>query len=427
MRVGGVRARKLGWGLLDQAGSSLTNLLLTVAAGRILGPSALGGTVIGVTAYLFLLGLQRAAVSQPLVVFTSAAISTERRDAASRNAVTVALLAGVLLASAMAVAGWATGGVAGRGLLLFAPWMPGVLAQDLWRAILFRDSRGSAAALNDWLWLAAMVLALAATWGTASAWVVVGAWGFGGSVGAAVGFAQTRSLPTSPMKGWTGWRRELWPLGRWLSGSSIAYSAGSQASVLVIAGLLGPAALGGLRAVQTVFAPLSLLSSAVALPALPAMSRRLAASLNEATRFALTLSALLIVMTATYVVPVGLAGSEVLTHVFGVSFQSYRGLVLPIVLQQLVTAGGGGFMLLLLAKRGGRAVFAISAAVVPVTLLSIAIGNAAAGLVGVAWGLGAATTISTTITGVLAFRTTAGPESGEQVPSSTTSQPLGAP
>lgn len=405
MRVGGrIRVRKLGWGLVDQAGSSLTNLLLTIAAGRILGPGSLGVVVIGFTAYLFLLGLQRAAVSEPLVVSTSASTAAPERDEASRNAVAVAVVGGVLLACVMAAAGVAEGGTVGRALLLFAPWIPSVLIQDLWRAILFRDSRGASAALNDWLWLVAMVLGLLVARHTGNEWAVVAAWGFGGTLGAALGFKQTRLRPLLSSRSWRYLRHELWPFGRWLFAGSVVAGAGSQGSVILIAELLGAAALGGLRAVQSVFAPLSLLSAAVALPALPAMSRRLSVGANEAGRFAVGLSGVLAMLTAAYVIPVSLAGSDVLGHVFGGSFQTYRGLIFPIVLQQMVTAGGGGFMLLLLAKRGGRPIFAVNVVTVPVTLASIAVGDAVGGLVGVAWSLGVVALLFATATAILALR-----------------------
>ena len=249
-----------------------------------------------------------------------------------------------------------------------------------------------------------MLMALVVAWKIRTDWAIVGSWGLGASVGAVAGFAQTRLRPSAPKKAWSYWRRELWPFGRWLFGGSIAYSAGAQGSVLLIAALLGPTGLGGLRAVQTVFAPLSLLSAAIALPALPAMTRRLTVGAKAASWFAVRLSGLLIVLTTAYVVPVSLAGSEVLKRVFGASFQTYDRLVLPIVIQQIVTAGGGGFMLLLLAKRRGRAIFTLNVVIVPVSLASIAVGDAVSGLVGVAWGLGIVALLSVAATGVLAVR-----------------------
>lgn len=395
------RVVKLSWGLVDQAASSATNLLLTVATGRVLGARSLGVVVIGFTAYLLLLGLQRALISEPVVVSTAAARADERLSA-SRSALTLTLLAGGALSVLMAIVGLSVGGAAGRALWLFSPWMPFALLQDLWRSILFRDSRGRAAAANDSLWLLGMALALIFAWSLRSDWAIIGAWGFGAALGATTGFAQTRLRPSPPLGAWAYWRRELWPFGRWLFGGSIAAGAGSQGSVLLTAALLGPGALGGLRAAQTVFAPLTLLSPAIALPALPAMSRRVAVSYQSAKWFAVKLSGLLAALTTAYVGLVTLGGSGLLTRIFGVSFQGYQDLILPISVQQIIAGTGGGFMLLLLATRGGHAIFAVNMVAVPLSLIAIAVGSAVGGLVGVAWGLTAVAVASAITVATLA-------------------------
>jgi O-antigen/teichoic acid export membrane protein len=396
------RASKVGWGLIDQAASSATNLLLTVATARVVGPRSLGIVVIGFTAYIFLLGLQRAGVSEPLVVLTSAA-PAEERSARSRSAVTATMIGGMATSTLMLVTGVSVGGTFGRALILFSVWMPFALLQDLWRSMLFRDSRGAAATANDSIWLGAMALALVLAWRLKTDWAIVSAWGLGASAGAVAGFAQLRLLPSSPSKAWKHLRRDFWPYGRWLFGGSIVAGAGSQGSVFLTAALLGPASLGGLRAVQSVFAPLSLLGPAIALPALPAMTRRLAVAPQAAISFALRLSALLSMLATAYVVPVSLGGDEVLKGIFGVSFQAYHRLVLPIVVQQIIAAGGGGFMLLMLANRSGRKIFGVNLALVPVTLCAIAIGDAAGGLLGVAWAIAVVAVVSLLATAVLAM------------------------
>ena len=133
LRVVHRRGLKLGWGLIDQAASSATKLLLMIIAARILGAQALGVLVIGFTAYLVLLGIQRALVSAPLVISTAAA-PAEERDKGSRCALTITLLGGTVLA---ALHGHRSHRRRKQraAACCSPPWMLFALLQDLWRSI----------------------------------------------------------------------------------------------------------------------------------------------------------------------------------------------------------------------------------------------------------------------------------------------------
>jgi hypothetical protein len=61
----------MSWGLFDQGFSSATNLGLAVLAGRLTGPGGLGVVYLGFTAYLAAISLQRALVTDPLVVYSA--------------------------------------------------------------------------------------------------------------------------------------------------------------------------------------------------------------------------------------------------------------------------------------------------------------------------------------------------------------------
>ena len=129
----------------------------------------------------------------------------------------------------------------GRGLALFAPWMVLGLAQDFWRALLFRNGRGAAAALNDGIWVAAMVLAVPIAWWTRSEWAIVGTWGAGASLGGLFGFAQTRMRPVRFAIAWRWWRKEASVLGRWLGVENVLLAAQGQVLIIVLATVLGRA------------------------------------------------------------------------------------------------------------------------------------------------------------------------------------------
>src|SRR5438552_2993478 len=78
------RARAAGrsmfaWAFLGQAFSSATNFALTLGAGRLLGPAALGVIVIGYAAYQLIAGLARAFLTQPVIAHASPLAADERR------------------------------------------------------------------------------------------------------------------------------------------------------------------------------------------------------------------------------------------------------------------------------------------------------------------------------------------------------------
>ena len=349
------RLQKLSWGVADQAASSATSFLLMIVGAHQLGPSKLGEVVLGFTSYVVLLGFGRALVTQPLVVASSAAAPG---DAATdtRSGITVTVLIGASGSVVMAALGVLLGGAAGRGLLLFAPWMTMALLQDYWRSVLFRDGRGRAAAINDTIWLVAMAVGVSATWAMESEWGVVASWGFGATVAALLGVAQTRVRPLSLTRSWSLWRGYGWPFGRWLAAETIGYTAGTYAAVFVIAGLLGTAAIGGLRAVQTVFGPITILAPAVSLPALPVLVRRLHHSIARAKAMTVQLSTLLVCATVAYVLILSLAGGRTILGItFGHDFERYAILIVPVALAQAAEAGSQGFrMLLQAAQRGER-------------------------------------------------------------------------
>jgi O-antigen/teichoic acid export membrane protein len=386
--------RVFAWGFVDQSFSSLTNFGLTVLAGRLLGPDGLGVIAIGFAGYLLALTLHRALVSEPLVVRSSRLEEREQR-AATRSALTVTLAGASVGAGLLALLGLALPGTLGRGLVLFSPWIVPALLQDFWRVVLFRDGRGGGAALNDGVWLVGMALTLPLVLEVDTEWAILAGWGLGATAGALLGFPQTRIAPLHLSPAWRSWRSEEWPFGRWLAGGGAILAAGGQAIVLVLAALLGPAAVGGLRAAQTVFAPLTLLASAANLPGLPALSRALQTSVEDARALAAKISAALVALTLVYLLLVGFGRDALLRALFGNEFVEYSSLILPVGAQQLLLAAGTGFLLFLKASRRGR-VLAWNRAVGTLSMLAfVALFGWLGGLVGAAWALAAGTAVIT--------------------------------
>jgi O-antigen/teichoic acid export membrane protein len=395
-------ARNVSWGFADQALSSATNFGLSVLAGQTLGPAGLGVVFVGFVGYLVPLGFQRALLTEPLVA-SSAARSPETRARIARCGLTLALLGALAATAVLTIVGLAVSGRIGRGLLLFAPWLVPLLLQDFWRSVLFRDRRGIAATMNDGAWLVAMAAAAPLVLLTQSEWIVVASWGAGAAAGAALGFAQMRAAPERLRVAVDWWRAEAWPLGRWLGTSSLFYAVTSYATIAVLVEVLGTRQVGGLQAVISVFAPLSLVSSALAFPGLPAIARALVVSIRRARKLAAGLSLTAVAGIAVYMAVLNLSGKGLLGFFFGRSFRGFSSLVWPVASGQLAAGAAIGFFLLLKAQKRGRAVMlagAVGWVATPGLATWLAVTH---GLNGAAWGLSASAALSGLVAIVLAL------------------------
>src|SRR4029077_12776132 len=75
-------------------------------------------------------------------------------------------------------------------------------------------------------------------------------------------------------------------LGSWMAAQSVMFATGSQVTIIVLASLLTKSELGGMRAIQVVFAPMTLIGEALHYPGVPIMTRALSTSLADARRWA---------------------------------------------------------------------------------------------------------------------------------------------
>jgi O-antigen/teichoic acid export membrane protein len=386
--------RRFAWGLLDQLASSGTNFGLSLVGGRLLGVSGLGVITIGFSAYLIVLGFQRSLLSDPFIVVSSEYTSEERRRG-TKGSITATVGLGLVAAAIIAVLGLWIGGAIGRGLLIFAPWLVPALIQDLWRMLLFRDERGGAATANDAVWLTTMSGCLLISRGFHADWVLVSCWGLGAMASTIFGFAQLRAWGAPPKSAWKWMITDAWPVGRWFAAGGIVYTIASQLVVFLLAGLLGAAAVGGLRSVQVIFAPLSVLGPAAALPGLPMIRKAVGESHAKARTLALRLSTTLLLLTSAYLLACWVNRALLLTAVFGPEFARYGGLIWPIGVHQLVTAAAGGYDLLLKAHRGGKRILLSLSLSSLVTLALLGYLSLRFGILGGAWAIALGASIGT--------------------------------
>ena len=295
---------QVSWGLVDQGFSSATNFGLTVIAGRLVGPNGLGVVYIGFSLYLFVLSFQRALITDPLVVSSApldAYVARGRRSRAS----TLVLTGGVVATALMLLLSTVVPGPVGRGLALFAPWMVLALAQDFWRALLFRNGRGRGGGPERRHLGGEHGAHRPDRWWTRSEWAIVATLGCRRLARRAVGFAQTRMRPVRPGVAWRWWREEASTLGRWLGLENVPLAAQGQVLIIVLAAVLGARDLGGLRVVEAVFAPMSLVGEAMGLPGLPILSQSLATSFTAARRWAVRLSLITVALVLAYLLVAG--------------------------------------------------------------------------------------------------------------------------
>ena len=397
-----LRLRGFGWGFVDQAFSSATNFGLMVLAGRALGPGGLAAVVVGFTVYLIALGFQRSLVTDPLIASSSALGEIARRFAG--RAALMVVLPGVVSITIFALGAAALiGGRFGQGVLVVVIWLPVALVQDFWRAVLFRDRRARAAAANDGLWLVVMGALAPLAWSIGNDWAIVGCWGAGALAAALVGVVQTGYIPIAIGAAYRWWRREAWSLGRWLALESVTYSLATYGTVFLLAAFLGSAAFGGLRAVQSLFAPLSLLGPAITLPGLPALARANSESPCAARSLTLQLTCAVTALTAVYVIVFTLSPG-LLTVVFGPQFARFHTIVLPIGLSQIVAATATVFPLLLKAQSRGRALLLSRLVGLVATLVILTALALTRGLVGVAWGTFGSAIVASGVFAIVATR-----------------------
>lgn len=392
------------YGVLAQSFSSATNFGLIVLAGHALGPRGVGMLFVGFPAYLVILGFQRSLVTEPLIVQSSSGTAYSQ-SARAGFALTITLAAGLIATGIVVAVGLAIPESLGRGMILFAPWLVPALLQDLGRSIVFRDYTGKRTTFSDASRLVTMAAAAPIAIGFGTDWAVVGAWGIGATCGAMVAFAQIRwtRARLRPTIHW--WKSEAWQFGRWLGLGGMLYTVASFSSVLALISILGPRDFGGFVAVQSAFAPLTLLGPALTLPGLPLVSRLAKVSSRRALLLALRLGGLIMTLTAAYVVLLS-AVPGALAVFFGPEFTAFRSIILPIGVGQVLLAPTFGATLFLKALQEGRLLFSLMSLY---TLLNVSFAVTLAslfGLTGAAWGGAAAASLfGALLVGVLGLRT----------------------
>jgi O-antigen/teichoic acid export membrane protein len=380
--------RRLGWGVADQAVSSVTNFAVVFLVARSLGAVQFGAFSLAYIAYGFALNLSRGLGSYPFQVrYTGAEYAEWRRGAAESSG--TALTTGIFTGCCMLAAAAVLSGATRSAFMALGLTLPGLLLQDSWRFAFFVLGRGRQAFLNDAIWAVAQfpaMLWLHATHEGAVFWFIL-SWGGAATVAAAVGPLQARVLP------------DLWAVPSWLSRqrdlairyatSDLIGSVGIQLRTTIVDGLLGLAVVGYVQAASTLMGPFMVAFYGISLVTVPEAVRVLQKSPRRLPLFSAAVSTGLIVAAVAWgsvlllALPRGL-GQLALGSIWRPTYALVVPQTLVVVGQAFSTGAGTGLSALGAAHRTLRAALIGSSFVLVCSVLGPLLGGAKGTIIGLA-------------------------------------------
>lgn len=388
-----VAMRRVGWGLADQALSSMTNFAVGIFVARSVSVSDFGAFALAFSAYCLVLGVSRALSAEPFAVrFVMAEAESLHRARAAVFGVAFATGVASLALAALLSLGMPEEHrplVLSLGLVL-----PGLLIQDNARQVLFVAGRGRSAFTNDLVWAVLLVPAFAAVMfaGEVTAASLILAWGAAATIAGVAGCCQCRTVPNVLLiPSWLRSQQGLWP--RYMV-EGAAINGSQQITYFVVGAVAGLAAVGELKLVLVLLGPVNVLVQGLGIVAVPEATRAIAVGRRRFVRvmgiFSLTVGfgAFLWGLTVS-LLPLSWGAAVV-----GQGWLTASVLVLPLFLAQVFNGAKTG------AAVGLRGMCAASRSMwtrVAASLLSVAssvVGAAAAGVQGAAWGLAAAAAVN---------------------------------
>src|SRR5271166_2740263 len=285
--------RRLGWGVADQAVSSITNFAVNIYIARELGAVQYGAFGLAYVTYGFALNASRGLATDPLLVrYSDAAPSAWRRAVATCTG--TALTVGLTIGACILVT------TARLAFLALGLTLPGLLLQDSWRFSFFALGRGGRAFLNDTIWTAALIpaLVLLRMTGHSNVFWFVFAWGATATLGAAIGPWQAGVIPR--LAGAWRWVSRTIDLGPRYLVEGTANSASAQLRNYGIGFALGLAAVGYLQAANTLMGPIMVVFFGMGLVTLPEAARILRRSPRRLPLFCVLVSGGLTLLALTW-------------------------------------------------------------------------------------------------------------------------------
>ena len=280
---------RLGWGLADQAVSSLTNFAVSLYIARELGAAQFGAFSLAYVTYSFVLNASRGLATDPLLVrFSGQDLPAWRRAVAActGTAANVGLVAGLFaLLAAAALHGTARSAFFALGLTL-----PGLMLQDSWRYAFFALGRGSQAFLNDLVWGLVLVpglIVLRVIHHADVFWFIL-VWGAAANVAALVGPLQARVIPR--LVGSREWLAKHRDLGFRYLAENTSIAGAAQLRLYGVGLILSLTAVGHVQAAGLLMGPFLVVFMGIAIVIVPEAARVLRESPRFLQRFCLLVS-----------------------------------------------------------------------------------------------------------------------------------------
>ncbi len=263
----------MAWGVVDQAVSSLSNVVVLILVARSVEPTNFGAFSIAMEAYIVIVFAGRGMASDPLLT-AHAADGPARLDRAARAGATVMLGVGVACAAVVGASGIFTGGPIGNHLAVLALFLPGLLIQDYVRNVFIVRQQPARALVIDALWLLVEVplLVIAVRLGLDSV-ALLALWGVSGVVVGLIGLAWARLVPTGmhEARAWLGKHAGLWP---YFLFENLVFRSTILVVMVGLSFMAGLDGVAGLRAATAVFAPVAVVGRGLAMVAVPEFARQ---------------------------------------------------------------------------------------------------------------------------------------------------------
>jgi O-antigen/teichoic acid export membrane protein len=376
---------RLGWGVADQALSSLTNFAIGILIVRSFGSTAFGTYSLAFATYLVTLNVSRGLATDPLVIRYSGTKGPVWRNGLAAGA-GMALIVGLVSGIACLLAGLAFEGLMRAAFLALGLTMPGLILQDTYRLSFFALARGGLAFLNDLLWVVVQFLGLALLIGThqLSVFGLVLVWGGAATVASVAGGLQTGVAPKPARIG--DWLREHRELASRYLGENLTVGSANALWSYGVGAIAGVSALGLLQAARLLIAPLNVLYQGVSIVAVPEAIRVLRLSAQRLLTAGMLIAGGLGAAALAWGVTMLLLPTRLGIQLLGPSWISAHRLLVPMTLLTVNLALTVGALVVLralgAARRSLRARLLGSALI----LGGVFVGAAVAEAPGAAWG-----------------------------------------
>jgi O-antigen/teichoic acid export membrane protein len=378
---------RIGWTVIDQGISALTNLVLSVMVAQSATASAFGAFAMAFLVYSLALGFSRALIGQPLQISFASASPNDFRSAA-RLALGAAVVVGSALSLITVVAGVAIGGQPGVALIALGLWFPALILQDTCRMAFFTEGTAKRAAAIDSVWGVLMIAGflVARALGVADRIVIsLTLWGFGAAVASLYGL---KLLGVGArLRGSVRWMRDRHQLSRFLSAEYLLSVGVAQGGILAVGFVGTQAGVGALRAAQVLLGPANVLGTAAMVFTTTEVARRPSASVRQRWLMAAASSGGLASVTAAYVAVLLFLPDSWGEHLLGDTWSGARSVLLPMCLAALTASIGSGPSAALYGMGHARATFSINVLRAPLNIGLFIVCISAWGAAGAAWAL----------------------------------------